>query len=143
MEIWVIAYEQKGSTLLIWVKALFHYHSTFMMSVPELSQRVSFLKKLLDSRAASYKKLLKLRGRLDLVLTHARSVSSQDADFSQASTPLVEVDEDAITAINSDDENDEEIDEEGEEGEEEEEDEKMGYEEDDEDSEEEEDDDDD
>ena len=79
-----------------------------MMSVPELSRRVSFLKKLLENRAASYKKLLKLRGRLDLVLTHARSVSSQDADFSQASTPLVEVDEDAITAINSDDDMEEE-----------------------------------
>ena len=64
-----------------------------MMSVPDGSKRFQYLKKLLENRCSSFKKILRLRGRLDLILTHARSVSNQDADFSQALIPLVEVDE--------------------------------------------------
>ena len=75
-----------------------------MMSVPDLQKKVAYLRKLLDNRAASYKKILKLRGRLDLVLTHARSVSSQDTDVSQALTPLIEVDEEGIVRSDTEEE---------------------------------------
>ena len=75
-----------------------------MMSVPDLQKKVAYLRKLLDNRAASYKKILKLRGRLDLVLTHARSVSSQDADVSQGLMPLVEVDEAGIVPSDTEEE---------------------------------------
>jgi singapore isolate B (sub-type 7) whole genome shotgun sequence assembly, scaffold_9 len=75
-----------------------------MMSVPDLQKKVTYLRKLLDNRAASYKKILKLRGRLDLVLTHARSVSSQDADVSQGLVPLVEVDEASIVPSDTEEE---------------------------------------
>jgi len=75
-----------------------------MMSVPDLQKKVAYLRKLLDNRAASYKKILKLRGRLDLVLTHARSVSSQDADVSQGLMPLVEVDEASIVPSDTEEE---------------------------------------
>lgn len=95
---------------MLWIKALLHYHGSFMMSVPDLRKKVAYLRKLLDNRAASYKKILKLRGRLDLVLSHARSVSSQDADFSQALVPLVEVDEDAMESSDSELEDEEEED---------------------------------
>lgn len=64
-----------------------------MMSVPDGSKRFQYLKKLLENRSSSFKKMMRLRGRLDLILTHARSVSNQDTDFSQALIPLVEVDE--------------------------------------------------
>ena len=75
-----------------------------MMSVPDLQKKVAYLRKLLDNRAASYKKILKLRGRLDLVLTHARTVSSQDADVSQGLVPLVEVDEASIVPSDTEEE---------------------------------------
>lgn len=90
--------------MLLWIKTLLHYHSSFMMSVPDLQKKVTYLRKLLDNRAASYKKILKLRGRLDLVLTHARSVSSQDADVSQGLVPLVEVDEASIVPSDTEEE---------------------------------------
>ena len=76
------------------------------MSIPELRNKLSFLRRLLESRSSSYKKLMKLHGRLDLVLTHARSVTRDDIDFSKAQIPLLEVNEGGY------DEEDEEQDEE-------------------------------
>lgn len=63
------------------------------MSVPNLRRRLSLLMRLLSDRSASYKKIMRLRGRLDLVLECARSLSGNTIDFTQAQIPLVEVEE--------------------------------------------------
>lgn len=78
------------------------------MSVPELRKKLSFLRRLLDLRSSCYRRLMKLRGRLDLVLSHARSVTRDDIDFSQAQIPLLEVDEGAIEEEESEEEGEEE-----------------------------------
>ena len=77
----------------MWIKAVLQHHSSFLMSVPELRKKMAILYSLLSSRAASYKRIMKLYGRLDLILTHARSIGLKDVDFTQAQTPLLEVDE--------------------------------------------------
>lgn len=78
---------------MLWVITILRYHSSFLMSVPNLRRRLSLLMRLLSDRSASYKKIMRLRGRLDLVLECARSLSGNTIDFTQAQIPLVEVEE--------------------------------------------------
>lgn len=89
-------YGQRGNTLLVWIRYILQYHSSYLMSIPELHKKLSFLRHLLDMRSSSYKRLMKLRGRIDLVLTHARSVTRDDIDFSKAQIPLLEVNDGTI-----------------------------------------------
>ena len=78
---------------MLWIITILRYHSSFLMSVPNLQRRLSLLMRLLSDRSASYKKILRLRGRLDLVLACARSLTGDTIDFAQAQIPLVEVEE--------------------------------------------------
>lgn len=78
---------------MLWVITILRYHSSFLMSVPNLRRRLSLLMRLLSDRGASYKKIMRLRGRLDLVLACARSLGGNTIDFTQAQIPLVEVEE--------------------------------------------------
>ena len=98
---------------MLWIKSIFVFHGTYLMGVPGIKKRLFLLRHLLDNRSASYKRILKLRGRLDLVLRHAQDISQNKMDFSQAQVPLVEVYESSM------------IPKEGEEGEEEEEEDEM------------------
>ena len=76
---------------MLWIKSIFVFHGTYLMGVPGIKKRLFLLRHLLDNRSASYKRILKLRGRLDLVLRHAQDISQNKMDFSQAQVPLVEV----------------------------------------------------
>ena len=78
---------------MLWIITILRHHSSFLMSVPNLRRRLSLLMRLLSDRSASYKKIIRLRGRLDLVLECARSLSGNTIDFTQAQIPLVEVEE--------------------------------------------------
>ena len=103
---------------MLWIITILRYHSSFLMSVPNLQRRLSLLMRLLSDRSASYKKILRLRGRLDLVLACARSLTGDTIDFAQAQIPLVEVEEgvlDTRTRSSSEEEEEEEEEEEKEE----------------------------
>ena len=76
---------------MLWIKSIFVFHGAYLMGVPGIKKRLFLLRHLLDNRSASYKRILKLRGRLDLVLRHAQDISQNKMDFSQAQVPLVEV----------------------------------------------------
>ena len=96
---------------MLWIKSIFVFHGTYLMGVPGIKKRLFLLRHLLDNRSASYKRILKLRGRLDLVLRHAQDISQNKMDFSQAQVPLVEVDEDEDGDDDDDDEDENEEDE--------------------------------
>ena len=102
------------------------------MSVPGCKQRLAHLRHLLESRTASFKKIVRLRGRLEMLLQRAQANTQTIVDFSQAQIPLVEVYESSmIPKEKEEEEEDEEEDEEEEEMmEEEEEEEEAGDEED-------------
>lgn len=59
----------RGAALLPWLRAVLVQHTGHLMAVPGLVQRLSRLYQTLDARLATFKKLLKLDGRLDVVLS--------------------------------------------------------------------------
>ena len=61
------------------------------MSVPGCKQRLAHLRHLLESRTTSFKKVVRLRGRLEMLLQRAQANTQTIVDFSQAQIPLVEV----------------------------------------------------
>ena len=104
------------------------------MSVPGCKQRLAHLRHLLESRTASFKKVVRLRGRLEMLLQRAQANTQTIVDFSQAQIPLVEVYESSMIPKEKEeeeveDEEDEEDEEEEEMMEEEEEEEEAGDEE--------------
>ena len=87
---------RRGTVIMIWLKAILCYHSSFLMSVPYLQQRLSLLMRLLTDRYASYKRLYATHGRLAFILGYARSLERGDIDFAKAKVPLVKVEEEAL-----------------------------------------------
>ncbi|KAI8816180.1 WD40-repeat-containing domain protein [Fimicolochytrium jonesii] len=100
----------RAKQLIEWVRAVVLVHAAYLMSVPHLAASLGALYQLLDSRAAVFQKLLRLSGRLDLVV-------SQTALRSKASGGEV-LEEEPLVAYDEEEETDSE-DEEGLEGEEE------------------------
>lgn len=77
---------------------------------------MAHLRHLLESRTASFKKVVRLRGRLEMLLQRAQANTQTIVDFSQAQIPLVEVYESSmIPKEKEEEEEDEEEDEEEEE----------------------------
>lgn len=94
---------------------------------------MAHLRHLLESRTASFKKVVRLRGRLEMLLQRAQANTQTIVDFSQAQIPLVEVYESSMIPKEKEEEeveeDEEEEDEEEEMMEEEEEEEEAGEEE--------------
>ena len=59
----------RGLTLITWIRALLIQHTSYLMTVPDLVKSLSVLYLTVDSRVTVFKKLLKLSGRLDLLLS--------------------------------------------------------------------------
>ena len=89
------------------------------MSVPGCKQRLAHLRHLLESRTASFKKVVRLRGRLEMLLQRAQANTQTIVDFSQAQIPLVEVYESSMIPKEKEEEEVKEEDEEEEDEEEE------------------------
>lgn len=83
---------------------------------------MAHLRHLLESRTASFKKIVRLRGRLEMLLQRAQANTQTIVDFSQAQIPLVEVYESSMIPKEK---VEEEVEEEEDEEEEEEEEEMM------------------
>lgn len=54
--------------LLDWIKSVLSNHCAYIMTVPDIVQRLSSFYKYLEKRVTNHQELLKLQGRLDLVL---------------------------------------------------------------------------
>jgi WD40 repeat protein len=59
----------RGLQLVPWISECLRTHTAFLLTVPELSSQLSGLYGMIDQRLASFKKLLSLQGRLDLILS--------------------------------------------------------------------------
>jgi hypothetical protein len=60
----------RGAALLLWLKSTLQEHAGSLMTVPALSDRLLPLYQGVNQRMATFKKLLRLQGRLDLLLAH-------------------------------------------------------------------------
>jgi len=68
----------RAASLLLWIKYLLYNHSSYLVSLPNLVNHLSVLYLAIDSRLTSYKKLVKLSGRLDLVLSQVKQGSEKN-----------------------------------------------------------------
>ena len=59
----------RGLVLTRWIKSVLIQHTAHLMSIPGLVERLSGLYQTIDTRLTVFKPLLKLSGRLDLVLS--------------------------------------------------------------------------
>lgn len=62
----------RAASLILWIKYLLYNHASYLVSLPNLVNHLSTLYLAIDSRLSSYKKLVKLSGRLDLVLSQVK-----------------------------------------------------------------------
>lgn len=69
----------RGLTLSAWLRPLLSTHAGYLLGLPDLPDRLGALYSLLDSRLAVHKKLLKLSGRLDLVMAQAAAAAAASA----------------------------------------------------------------
>lgn len=82
---------QKGYQIIKWIQFIFQFHCSYLMSVPELPKKLSYLCRILEMRTSSYQDLVQLRSRLNFVLKRAKVVESFEVDFTKANIPLLEV----------------------------------------------------
>lgn len=59
----------RGAALVPWLRAVMVQHTAYLMTVPGLVHKLARLYQTVDARLVVFKKLLKLSGRLDLVLS--------------------------------------------------------------------------
>jgi U3 small nucleolar RNA-associated protein 5 len=76
----------RGTQLIPWIRCVLVHHAGYLLSLPDLVDKLGGLYTLLDSRVAVYKKLLKLSGRLDLLLSQIGdpATNSNSKSFTRA-----------------------------------------------------------
>ncbi|CAG8693886.1 9967_t:CDS:2, partial [Cetraspora pellucida] len=74
-------YEKPRSVMnmLQWIKAVTLIHMTYLMTVPDLTHKLSNFYQALDSRSAVFQKLLNFQGRLDLIMQQIAMRKAQRA----------------------------------------------------------------
>jgi len=55
--------------MVIWIRTILIEHTSYLMTLPDLVKSLSGLYLIVDSRLTVFKKLLKLSGRMDLLLS--------------------------------------------------------------------------
>ncbi|PKC07834.1 WD40 repeat-like protein [Rhizophagus irregularis] len=66
-----------GAHILQWIKAVLLFHMTYLMTIPDLTRKLSNFYQTLDARVMVFQKLLNFYGRLDLVMQQV-SMHQQD-----------------------------------------------------------------
>ena len=79
----------RGLLLTRWLSALLKYHSSYLISFPELSSRFAGLSQIMEQRLASYSRLASLGGRLDLLMAHVSSHVDSGGNSKLSNNPRV------------------------------------------------------
>eukprot|EP01114_Cavostelium_apophysatum_P011493 TRINITY_DN2577_c0_g1_i1.p1 TRINITY_DN2577_c0_g1~~TRINITY_DN2577_c0_g1_i1.p1 ORF type:complete len:567 (-),score=181.19 TRINITY_DN2577_c0_g1_i1:13-1713(-) len=107
----IITYYQRdtshGISLVLWIKTVLAYHTSYLVTVPNLVQMLSGLYLSIDSRLSIFKKLLKLSGRLDLLLSQISAQSDTPRSNTAAMVYEEEDDEEYEDEDEEDDDDDE------------------------------------
>ena len=78
----------RGPDLIVWIKELFLIHTAFLMTIPNLQDKVGRLYSSIESRVSVYNRLLKLSGKLDLVVSQIAMRNQNTVQDEQAEQPL-------------------------------------------------------
>ena len=66
----------RGILLTRWLSCVLRHHTSFLISVPDLSEQLAGLSQMLEQRLTSYSRLASLSGRLDLLMTQVAGTGS-------------------------------------------------------------------
>lgn len=80
----------RGAMLLVWIRAVLESHTAFLLTVPDLAASLTSLYQAIESRVATYKKLAKLSGRLDFLMSQISNDSSTEASAQVPTTALLD-----------------------------------------------------
>ena len=83
----------RGPNLMKWIKPCLTLHIAYLLTVPDLSNKLGLLYEILDARAANYDKLCQLKGKLDL-LANTHNTTSTSEQNPPIKPRLVIVDDD-------------------------------------------------
>ena len=70
----------RGLLLTRWLAAVLRFHTSFLISVPDLSTQLAGLSQMLEQRLSSYTRLASLGGRLDLLMSQINSQDVTDSN---------------------------------------------------------------
>jgi hypothetical protein len=73
--------------LIEWIRSCLVIHSSYLLSLDQVSSELAQLYNVLESRISNFESLLKLSGRLDGILVHGTIESNQNQE------PMIEFDE--------------------------------------------------
>ncbi|KAF9581097.1 WD repeat-containing protein 43 [Lunasporangiospora selenospora] len=86
----------RGELLLEWIKAVLLMHTAYLMTVPDLVQKLAYFHRTMDERVSVFQRLLNLQGRLDLVMSQIEMRQKYETEdlSNEATTVYVEDEED-------------------------------------------------
>lgn len=87
-------HSQSGEVLVKWTKAVLTTHTSFLLSFPEMVEKLNSLYQMMESRTAVLGKLSRLQGKLDLVLSQITSQEQQE-EAVEINQPLLMYQEDS------------------------------------------------
>mmetsp|Transcript_14033 Transcript_14033/g.19518 ORF Transcript_14033/g.19518 Transcript_14033/m.19518 type:complete len:615 (+) Transcript_14033:82-1926(+) len=74
--------ENRAHVLHLWIKAVIQHHTSYLISYPDLVRTLSTLYLSIDKRVAVFPKLIKLHGRLDLLVSqYEKEVAATKKDI--------------------------------------------------------------
>jgi U3 small nucleolar RNA-associated protein 5 len=69
----------RGLSLIKWISVILRSHTSFLLSIHDLSAQLIGLNTILEQRLSTYMRLSSLAGRLDLIMSHLPSVATTGA----------------------------------------------------------------
>jgi len=104
-------------TLIVWLRVLLITHTSYLLTVPAVTQSLSALYQTLAGQSKMFKKLLNLNGRLSLMMAQLSVNKEDEVNLNRGPLRIYQEDDD------DDDDNDDDVDYEDEDGDEDDEDE--------------------
>lgn len=65
-------YPRQTDRLVPWLRALLSVHAAYLTGVPDLSDRLADLHKIIDARTKTYRRMVQLKGRIDMMMEQAQ-----------------------------------------------------------------------
>ncbi|RKP22299.1 Dip2/Utp12 family-domain-containing protein [Syncephalis pseudoplumigaleata] len=93
----------------VWIKAVLLYHTSYLVTLPAVVQQLSLLYQTVDARVSNHSRLLRLSGRLDLLLSQVDVKSSEAMPEEDGAPESVYIEGEEDMHEQSVDENDEDM----------------------------------
>ncbi|KAJ3186858.1 WD repeat-containing protein 43 [Gaertneriomyces sp. JEL0708] len=84
---------ERAALLLEWIRSIVICHMSYLTSVPHLTQSLGQLYRTLENRTECFRDMLRLQGRLDLVVERVRMSARSEADAAEADQAVVDYEE--------------------------------------------------